>query len=212
MLSKCQALFEFAVKENLVLSWCVPVLRALYIKVSTDIIISLTALLQRGIQIFLKIGKTMKELFKKIIQTSAAIIISLIAVHGIVYAQQVYCGTIVDACIPASNRISGGYTSGNSWATPPSYHRNIQLLSNICSNNFLADFGAGNTCCETDRCDSYKQAKYFSLSFFQDFYPHQKNVSFFDADISAQTTFEPYSLPTSLKAVPIYIATQSIVC
>jgi hypothetical protein len=154
----------------------------------------------------------MKELLIKIIQTSTAILISLIALHGIVYAQQVYCGTMVDACISASNRISVGYTRGNSWTTSPSYRRNIQLLSNICSNNFLADFGAGNTCCETDRCDNYKQAKYFSLSFFPDFYAHQKNVSFFDAGSGAQTTFEPYSLPTSLKAVPIYITTQSIIC
>jgi hypothetical protein len=157
-------------------------------------------------------GKMMKELFKKIIQTSTAILISLIAVHGIVYAQQVYCGTIVDACIPASTRISGGHTSGNFRTTSPPYHRNIQLLSNICSNNFLSDFGAENTCCETDRCDSYKQANYFSLSFFQDFYPHQKKVSFSDADFGAQTPFEPYRLLTSLKAVPIYITTQSIIC
>jgi hypothetical protein len=133
-------------------------------------------------------------------------------VHGIVYAQQEYCGTIVDACIPTSKIISGSYTSGNSWTTSPPYHRNIQLLSNICSNNFLADFGAENTCCETDRCDSYKQAKYFSLSFFPDRYPLQKNVSFFEADNGAQTKFEPYSLSTSLKVVPIYIMTQSIIC
>lgn len=154
----------------------------------------------------------MKELFKKVIQTSTAILISLIAVYGIVYAQQVSCGTIVDACIPVSNRISDGYASDNSCTTSRSYRRNIQLLSNICSNNFLANFGAGNTCCETDRCDSYKQAMYFSLSFFQDFYAHQKNVSFSDAVNGAQTTFEPYSLSTSLKAVPIYIMTQSIIC
>jgi hypothetical protein len=154
----------------------------------------------------------MKELFNKIIQTSTAILISLIAVHGIVYAQQVYCGTIVDACIPASTRISGGYTSGNFRTTSPPYHRNIQLLSNICSNNFLADFGAENTCCETDRCDSYKQANYFSLSFFQGLYPFQKHVSFFDADKDAQITFELYSLPTSFSSVPIYIMKQSIIC
>ena len=154
----------------------------------------------------------MKKLFKKIIKTSSSIVISCIVVYGSVYAQQVYCGTIVDACIQASNRISGGYASDNSWTTSLSYRRNIQLLSNISSNNFLANFGAGNPCCETDRCDTYKQATYFSLSFFQDFYPHQKNVSFSDADFGAQTPFEPYRLLTSLKAVPIYITTQSIIC
>ena len=154
----------------------------------------------------------MKEFINKITLTSTAILISCIVVYGIVYAQQVCCNTIVNTCIPPSNRISCGFSSGNSWTTSPSYHRNIQLLSNICSNNFLADFGAGNTCCETDRCDSYKQAKYFSLSFIQYFYLLQKNVSSFDAGNGAQTTFEPYSLPASLKAVPIYITTKSIIC
>lgn len=143
----------------------------------------------------------MKELFNKFILTSTAILISCTVVYGIVYAQQVCCTSMVNTCIPASNRILSGYTSGKSWTTSPSYHRNI-----------LAGFGAENTCCQTDRCDSYKQATYFSLSFIQDLFPLQKNVSFFDADIGAQTTLEPYSQPTSLKAVPIYITTQSIIC
>ena len=154
----------------------------------------------------------MKELINKIIQTSTAIVISCIVVYGIAYAQQVCCSTIVDAYIPISNRISGGCTSGNSWTTPPLHHRNIQLQSNHCSKKVLADFGSGKTCCDTDRCDSYKQATYFSLSFIQDFYPLQKKVNSFDAGDGAQTAFEPYSLSTSLKAVPIYIITQSIIC
>ncbi len=154
----------------------------------------------------------MKKLINKIIQTSTAIVISCIVVYGIVYAQQVCCSTMVNACIPASNRISGDYASGKSWTNSPSHHRNNQLQSNLYSKNVLADFGAGNTCCETDRCDSYNQATYFSLSFIQNFYPFQKNVSSFDAGNGAQTTFEPFSLPASLKAVPIYIMTQSIIC
>jgi hypothetical protein len=153
----------------------------------------------------------MKELFSKFIIVSTAIVLSCIVVYGSVYEQQVYCGTIVDACIPESNRISGGYTIGNFWTTSPPYHRNVQLLSNICSNNFLADFGAENTCCEADRCDSYKQAKYLSLSFFQGLYPFQKNLSFFDAENGAQITFELYGLPTSPSSVPIYIMKQSII-
>jgi hypothetical protein len=156
--------------------------------------------------------KKMKEFVNKIIQTSTGIVISCIVVYGIVYAQQVCCSTMVNGCIPAFDRISGGYTSGKSWTNSQSYDRNYQLQSNLCSKNVLADFGSGNACCETDRCDSYNQATYFSLSFIQDFYPLQKNVSSFDAGNGAQTTFEPYSLPTSLKAVPIYIMTQSIIC
>jgi len=154
----------------------------------------------------------MKALFNKIIQTCTAILISIIVVYGIVYAQQVCCSTIVNACIPSSIKISVSYNIDNSCRTSPSHYLNNQLLTNLCSNNFLADFGSGNTCCETDRCNRYNQATYFSLSFIQDFYPLQKKVSYFGADNGAQTTFEPYSLPTSHKSVPIYIMTQSIIC
>ena len=154
----------------------------------------------------------MKKTFNKIIPISTAILIFCIVVYGIVYAQQVCCSTIVDACIPASNRISDGYTISNSWTTPPLHNRNTQLRTNHCFKNIPADFGSGNTCCETDRCDNYNQASHFSLSFIQDFYPFQKNVSSFNAGNGAQTAFEPYSLSTSLKAVPIYIWTQSIIC
>lgn len=154
----------------------------------------------------------MKESFNKIIQISTAILISCIVVYGIVYAQQVCCGNIVEVCIPTSNRISVRYNIDNSCRISPSHYLNNQLQSNLCSKNILADFGPGNTCCETDRCDSYNQATYLSLSFIQDFYPLQKNVSSFDTGNGEQTAFEPYRLSTSLKAVPIYIITQSIIC
>jgi len=153
----------------------------------------------------------MKGLFNKIIQTSTATLISWIVVYGIVYAQQVCCNTIVDACIPTSNRISVSYTIGNFCRTSPSHHRNNQLQSNLFSKNFLTDFGEGNTCCETNRCDSYNQATYFSLSFIQDLSPLQKTLSSFNVISGAQTNFEPKSL-SFLKAVPIYILTQSIIC
>ena len=154
----------------------------------------------------------MKESFKKIIQTSTAILISCTVVSGIVYVQQTCCNTIIETCIPISNRISVRYNNDNSWRISPSHYLNNQLRSNLCSKNILADFGSEDTCCETDRCDGYNQTTYLSLSFIQDFYPLQKNVSSFNAGNGAQTAFEPYSLSTSLKAVPIYILTQSIIC
>jgi len=154
----------------------------------------------------------MKELFNKSIPTSTAILISCIAVYGIVYAQQVCCSTFVNACIPTFNRVSDDYTSGNSWTTLPSHHHYSLLRSNPCLKNLNADFGSGNTCCETDRCDGYNQAAYISLSFIQDFYPLNKNVSISDTGNGSQTPFELYWLPTSLKALPIYIMTQSIIC
>jgi len=154
----------------------------------------------------------MKELFNNIIQTTTTILISCIVVYGIVYAQRVCCSTIVVACIPTSNIISVSYTIGNFCETFLSHHRNNQLQSNLFSKNFLSDFGEGNTCCETNRCDSYNQAGYFSLSSIQNLYPFQKTLSSFNVISGAQTNFEPKSLSTSLKGVPIYILTQSIIC
>jgi len=153
----------------------------------------------------------MKELFNKFILSSTAILISCIIVYGIVYAQQVCCTTMVNACIPASNRVLGGYIIDKSWTNSQSYDRKNELRSNLCSKNVLANFGAVNTCCQTDRCDSNNKATYFSLSFVQDFYPLPKNASPFDAGDGAQTAFEPDSLSTSLKVSPIYLITQSII-
>jgi hypothetical protein len=154
----------------------------------------------------------MKESFNKIIQIGAAILISCIVVYGIVYAQQGCCNTIIDACIPASGRISASYNIDNFCKISPSHYNNSRLQSNSNSSNIPADFGSGNTCCETDRCDRYNQAILLSFSFIQDFYPLQKNVSSFDAGNGEQTAFEPYRQSTSLKTAPIYILTQSIIC
>jgi hypothetical protein len=154
----------------------------------------------------------MKKLVNRITQTTIAVVSFCIVVYGIVYAQQACRSTIVDTCIPASNRTSVKCFIYNSYRTFPSYHWNNHLQPNGCSKNLLANFDPGNTCCEADRCDNNNQAKYFSLSFVQDFFPLQKNVSSLDEGNNEPTTSEPYSLPTSHKAVPIYIMTQSIIC
>jgi len=154
----------------------------------------------------------MKDLITKIIQTITAILISCIVVYGIVYAQLVCCSTIVDTCIPTSNRISVGYNIDNSCRISPSHNRNNQQQPTLCSKNIIAAFGSGDTCCETNRCDGYNQETEFSLSFIQDFFPLQKNVNSFDAGNGAQARFEPYNLLTPHKAVPIYILKESIIC
>jgi hypothetical protein len=154
----------------------------------------------------------MKESLNKIIKISATILLSCIVVYGVVYAQRMCCNTIIDACIPASDRISVSYNTDNFCKISPSHYINNRLQSNSNSNNILTDFSSGNTCCDTDRCDSYYQATYLSLSFKQFFYPVQKNVSSFACGNGEQTAFEPYPQSTSLKTAPIYILTQSIIC
>ncbi len=156
-----------------------------------------------------KIVKTMKELIKKYFHSSSAILIFCIAVYGIACAQQVCCSTTVNNCIPASNRFLVDYNTDISCRTSPSHHLTSQLSLNTLSNSF----GAEDACCETDNCDDYSQATYVLPSLIYDYYLLQKTVNAFDAgNNSAQTTFEPYTLPSSLNAVPIYILTQSIIC
>jgi hypothetical protein len=154
----------------------------------------------------------MKEYINKIIQTSTAIIIACILVYGVVYVQQVRCGTIVDTCISTSKEISVSYNIGNSCRLSASHILNNKLQLNLCSKNFLTDFGSGNSCCETGRCDGYNQVTEFSLSLIQGFFPLQKNVNSFDAGNGAQDRFKPYNLSTPRKAVPIYILIESIIC
>jgi hypothetical protein len=154
----------------------------------------------------------MKKLVNRITQTSIAMVIFCIVVYGIVYAQQACCSTIVDTCIPASNRTSVKCFIDNSYRTFPSYHWNNHLQPNGCSKNPLANFDPGNTCCKADRCDNYNQVTYFSLSFVQDFFPLQKNVSSLDEGNNEPTTFKLINQPTVLSSIPIYIMTQSIIC
>ncbi len=170
----------------------------------------LTIVLRCGIETFSKLRKTMKNLLKKITQSSTVILISLSVVYGSVYAQQACCSTIVDACIPTFNRISN-YTNNNSCRTSPSHHRNPRLQPIHYSEYFPADCDAKNICCGTDRCDRYNQGTYFNPSFPQYAYPLHKNVSSFDVSDGKQRASETYSLSTPFKAVPIYILTQSII-
>jgi hypothetical protein len=150
--------------------------------------------------------------FTKNIQTSAAVLISCIFVYGIAFAQQVCCREIVNAGIPAPTIIACDYISNDSPTIFPSHYRNTQLRPKLCRNILSLDFGSGNTCCETDRCNDYSKVTYLSLSFVQDSYPVNKYANTFVAGIDSQTSFAPYRLPAFFKASPIYIIKQSIIC
>ena len=154
----------------------------------------------------------MKELSKKIIQSSTVILISWIVAYGIVYAQPACCSNIIDTRIPFLTIISNSYIIDSHSRPSPSHHRNHRLQPIHCSENFLVDCDAKNACCKTDRCDRYNQGTYFNPSFPQNAaHPLQKNVSSFDVSDGEQRAFETYSLSTSLKAVPIYILTKSMI-
>ena len=154
----------------------------------------------------------MKKLLKKIIQSSTVILISWIVAYGIVYAQPACCSNIADARIHIFSIISNSYTIDGHGKTSPPHHRNHRLQPIHCSENFLADCDAKNGCCKTDRCDRYNQGTYFNPSFPQNAaHPLQTNVSSFHVSDGEQRAFGTYSLSTSLKAVPIYILTQSII-
>ena len=154
----------------------------------------------------------MKKILIKIIQSSTVSLIFWIVVYGIVYAQQACCSNIADARIQFFSIISNSYTIHSHSKTSPPHHRNHRLQPIHCSENFLADCDSKNACCKTDRCDRYNQGTYFNPSFPQyAAHPLQKNVSSFHVSDGEQRAFGTYSLSTSLKAVPIYILTQSII-
>ena len=155
---------------------------------------------------------TMKASNNKIIKTCSAILISCIAVYGIVFAQQVCCSSIIDACIPTFNRISANCNNNGSCRITQLRSLNNLLQSGLCSKNLLEDFDAATTCCKTDRCDSYTEATVLSLSTIRNVHLLQFNNSSPDAGNVAPVTFQPYNLSTPCNTVPIYILTESIIC
>jgi hypothetical protein len=154
----------------------------------------------------------MKTSIKKFIQIISAIFLYIIVVYGIVYAQQVCCSKIADACIPTFNRVSASYIIGDCCKISLPRNRNNRLLSANYFENLHADFGSGTTCCETDRCDGYNQATVCSISFIQDFCPFQPILSSFNADSGGQSDYHPNKRSTFHNAVPICILTESIIC
>jgi hypothetical protein len=152
----------------------------------------------------------MKDLIKKSIQIITAILLFIIVAYGIVYAQQVCCSKIAEACIPAFSQVSDSYFIDECCKISHTRNRNRQLLSSNYSENLLADFGSGSTCCETDRCDGFNQASVCNISFVQDFYPFQPILRSFDADSGGQSAFHPNKRSIFHNAVPIYILTESI--
>jgi hypothetical protein len=154
----------------------------------------------------------MKDLIKKFIQINTAILLFIIVAYGIVYAQQVCCSNIAEACIPKFNRVSGSYFIDECCKISHTRNRNNRLQSANYSENLLANDSSDNTCCETDRCDGYNQATVCSISFIQDFFSFQPILSSFNADSGRQSAFHPNKRSTFHNAVPIYILTESIIC
>jgi|GEM_PF-2056846 len=153
----------------------------------------------------------MKHSFNKIKKAGTSVILSCIIIYGVVYTQQVCCSTVADAIIPTSNRISAGYSIDNTFGTSSLHNRDIPVLINPYIKNLLADFGTGNKCCETNRCDSNSHDTYVNLSLIQEIYSFPRHVSFFDSEKGVQDVFMPYIPSTSPNAVPIYIVTRSII-
>ena len=154
----------------------------------------------------------MKEMIHKITRSIAAIVISCIAVYGIVYAQQACCRTFTETCIPTLEITSNCYYVNTSFGISPSSNPSCQLRSNLSFSNNQVNSASGNTCCKTDRCDGNNQATEFPLSFIQDYSLLQKNAGSLASGIGAQTAAQLYNQSTPHNAVPIYILTKSIIC
>ena len=88
----------------------------------------------------------------------------------------------------------------------------IKQRPNFCSSTCIIDLSSESTCCKTERCDGDIQTTDISISVMQDLYSLNKTTASLDAGNKVENTSEPYTIPTSLKILPIYIMTQSIIC
>jgi hypothetical protein len=154
----------------------------------------------------------MKNWFNKILLVCTAVSVSIVVLYGLVYAQQVCCRTLVDICISISERINGDNTRGTVWATYPSHQRNKKWRSTPCLDDYSGGFGEASTCCETDGCDSYNLNADFNLTSLTEFYLLQNIATSLNKGSGAQGTVESPQPTTSLKALPIYLVTKSIIC
>ncbi len=75
----------------------------------------------------------------------------------------------------------------------------------------LSGCDVGTACCKTDRCNKYNRGTYSNHSLPQNVYPFQKIASSFQISDSKQIAFQISNISISLKPVPIYILTQSLI-
>ena len=148
----------------------------------------------------------------KILKAGTALVISCIAVYGIIYAQPVCCNILKSVHTPIFSGISAGYDlDGICWKVS-SRDLNSQLQSVYRNGDLAADFASGHSCCESLPCHGSKQNRYLSRLSVRDFFPFLNATCTVDMDNVDNFTITPVSLPAPSRPSTIFILTQSFLC
>ena len=154
----------------------------------------------------------MKEMYKKPAQLTLALIISWIVTFGIVFAQPLCCGTIIDRCLPAFKRTHIDDAHSIKCRASLSQRRNSQLYAIGSPVILQADYDDDVTCCEKQPCDGFNQTKCLNSSSQQSPNLPVKKFGLVDAIDGFQNTLTQKSLSIPLRLIPIYILTKTIIC
>ena len=154
----------------------------------------------------------MKEMYKKPAQLTLALLISWIVTYGIVFAQPLFCGTIIDRCLPAFKRTQIDAALSIKCRASLSQRGNSQLYAIGSPVILQADYDDDVTCCEKKPCDGYNQTACFNSSPAQNSLFPVTRVGLVCANNGFQNALnvKSQSMPFRLKS--IYILTKSIVC
>ena len=154
----------------------------------------------------------MKNVFIKILQPGAAMLLAWILVYGMAFADPGCCDTIVNICLPVYKKTPARQASDNSRTAAQPFNGSGQQESYNCDFNYQSDYSAGNTCCETDCCDFNQEASEPILVYNQNLHPLEKCQNCFDDANSGQAAIKSKNLTDALRTVSIYILTKSIIC
>lgn len=154
----------------------------------------------------------MKEMYKKPAQLTLALLISWIVSFGIVFAQPLCCGTIIDRCFPAFKRTHIADALSIKCGASLSQRRNSQLHAIGSPVILQADYDDDVTCCEKQPCDGFNQTTCFNSSPAQNSILPVTRVGLVGANNGFQNALNLKSQSIPLRLTPIYILTKSIVC
>lgn len=153
----------------------------------------------------------MKEIYKKTAQIGLALLISWIVSYGIVFAQPLCCGIIIDSCIPALKKTHLDATLKTKCGESLSHRPSLHLHAVVSPELLLADFGTDPNCCEKEMCAVFNQTVYSNTSSSK--YPKLLakwgNLIDFDSGFQNPLFQKTQSIP--LRLTSIYILTKSMI-
>lgn len=154
----------------------------------------------------------MKEIYKKPAQLTLTLIISGIMTFGIVFAQPLCWGTIIDCCLPAFIKTQSDNELSIKCSASLSNRRNTQLHAMVTPVILHTCYNGNVTCCENEPCDGFIKTNCFNSSPPQNPKLPVKKVGFVYANSCFNINLNKKSQPIPLHLTSIYILTKSIIC